>query len=74
MGCDSGTVFYIGREWPYRSAHKRAGAPLGPKNTIFLGFLPSTYVICIFAAYVLKFFLCGTTEEVYSMVKAYVYT
>ena len=40
------------------------------KNTIFSGFRPLNYVICIFEVCFLSFLLCGRTEEACSMVNS----
>ena len=44
------------------------GPPWELKNTIFSGFLPLNYVICIFEVCFFSFLLCGRTEEACSMV------
>ena len=46
------------------------GPPWDLKNTIFSGFLPLNYVICIFQVCFLSFLLCGRTEEACSMVNS----
>ena len=46
------------------------GPPWDLKNTIFSGFLPLNYVICIFEVCFLCFLLCGRTEEACSTVNS----
>ena len=41
---------------PTGGGAKGPASPLGPKNTIFSGFLPLNYVICIFEICFLKLF------------------
>ena len=44
--------------------------PWDLKNTIFSGFLPLNYVICIFKICFFSFLLCGRTEEACSMLNS----
>ena len=58
----------------YAGAYPRGARGPGPlcdmKNTMFSGFLPLNYVICIFEVCFFKIFLCGRTEEACSMVNS----
>ena len=56
---------------PRGGGGRGARPPLGlEKNTIFSGFLPLNYVICIFEVCFLSFLVCGRTEEACSMVNS----
>ena len=61
--------------YPYRGAPKERARgspppPLGLENTIFSGFLPLNYVICISEVCFLCFLLCERTEEACSMINS----
>ena len=73
---DNQHIIHSENEGYEAGAHPRGG-PEGPgpspwdlKTTRFSVFLPSNYVIFVFASRVLKLLRCGRTEEACSMVKS----